>query len=52
MRRSSSRAQRLTWRIPTTNATVGAELSFDEQIPIFMPRYFGNVGCVGRIVAR
>jgi type VI secretion system protein ImpL len=43
---------RLTWRIPTTNATLGAELRFDEQIPIFMPGYFANVGCVGRIVAR
>ncbi|MGH7555529.1 MAG: ImcF-related family protein [Longimicrobiales bacterium] len=43
---------RLRWAVPSQNATLLAELRFDERIPVFKPDYFAGLQCVSRMVAR
>ncbi|MGH7506302.1 MAG: type VI secretion IcmF C-terminal domain-containing protein, partial [Longimicrobiales bacterium] len=50
--RLGSGQYRVTWRVPGTDATLTAQLSFYEQIPIFIPGYLDDLDCVARIVAR
>jgi type VI secretion system protein ImpL len=43
---------RVRWRIPNSTATLSADLSFDEGIPIFDPSYFAGITCPRTIVSR